>query len=711
MGEIVDLDSAGEADQAQPSTGVVKSGDIVVRGISGTTALITQSEWCEVKSLQDEACMLFRNLVGTIQNKPSTESGHSTNSPTKTEEVTAPMQHTVASPSLAFRILHFLALVLSIFNPFKQGCQKTSQQDTLDKPDSTQQDMPDSIQQDMPEVLAMFKDAMESPYWNDMKRMFKAYLRVEDTGGQPELMDMLPALTLGPGIYLLFINLQHDLDHYYKLTYCDASGKSTSPVESTYTVKEMLLSSLSSITCSNAISSMRCKDEKEATIPGMSSVQNSSKSVAYIVGTHKDKASEEDIKEINKELRKVIESSYFYEKDIVQFYSEEEVIIPVNNQNGGPEEVKKIKMLLEEGMEKHFKNQKIPAIWLFFSLLLRNKDERTASYAFCKQLSELLKMTHDETKVALWFLHHHVGILMYFPNVPELEDLVIIDVQVVYDSVTILILKAMRWDKIGHSRAQDFKRTGQFMLSRIIALTSEVSGDLIPPRKLVALLEYLHIIAKILTPQQPSSMTSSNNEASNEEVVYIMPCVLNNATREELDSKKQPHEVSPIMVRFKCGFVPIGVFPALVACLISNKSFTLIQEGIFKDVVQFRYGTQHTLLTFICRSMYLEVIISEFVSDNAEPPEPHMECAAIKSEIESSFNTISHHVNYGSLTDYQFAFECSLHTENSREHLCVVEKTETMPKFMFCLLSYLDPKPIPLPSEHKVWFDQVSTSV
>ena len=58
------------------------------------------------------------------------------------------------------------------------------------------------------------------------------------------LMNMLPALTIGPGLYLQFINLQNDLDHHYNLTYCNKSGASTPSVESIYTVKEMILSSL-----------------------------------------------------------------------------------------------------------------------------------------------------------------------------------------------------------------------------------------------------------------------------------------------------------------------------------------------------------------------------------------------------------------------------------------------------------------------------------
>ena len=82
---------------------------------------------------------------------------------------------------------------------------------------------------------------MGSHYWKDVKHMFKAYLRMEDTGGQPELMDTLPALTVGPGVYLLFINLQNDLDHHFKLTYFKSSHKKTPPTVSIYTVKKLLL--------------------------------------------------------------------------------------------------------------------------------------------------------------------------------------------------------------------------------------------------------------------------------------------------------------------------------------------------------------------------------------------------------------------------------------------------------------------------------------
>ena len=684
MGEIVDLQTAGEAEKVQPSTGTVESGSVIVRSVSNTTAIVTQSEWSAVKSPEDEARMLLHNLVDAIEKKSSASPKASKPGVVETQRVSMKTvgESTSSHPT----------------SPSFADAQRIGQQTALS---SSSHHGVATFQQDIPEVIAIFQEAMGSQYWKDVKHMFKAYLRMEDTGGQPELMDMLPALTIGPGLYLLFINLQNNLDHHYKLTYCNKSGASTPSVESIYTVKEMILSSLSSICCSNASSIRSGLDKDEDTIHGLSDILKSSKSMAYIVGTYKDKVSDERIKYLSEELQKVIDSTEFC--DFVEFFSEDELIVTMDNMSGGTEEVKKIQKLLEKCMTRCYKELRIPVVWLLFSLILRKKKQRTATLEDCMHLSRSLKMTSYETKVALWFLHHHAGVMMYFPNIPELENLVILDIQVVYDSVTILIVRAMSFDEVGRKDSKMFKRTGKFRLKCIDAATSKISGDYIPIHKLVALLEFLHILARISNNQH--DQTPSLSSSSEDEVTYIMPCVLNTATMEELDSiSKKPHEVCPIMVRFKCGFVPIGIFPAMIACLFNNKSLVIIVDGILKNVVRFRYGVHRTLVTLLCRSMYYELIVSEFISVKLWS---HEECAAIRKEIEATFEVISDRVNYGSFMDYQFAFECPLHSENGRDHLCVLNRTESTPVMMDCLLNPGNLEPVELRDPHKLWFGQV----
>ncbi len=49
----------------------------------------------------------------------------------------------------------------------------------------------------------------------------------------------------------------------------------------------------------------------------------------------------------------------------------------------------------------------------------------------------------------------------------------------------------------------------------------------------------------------------------------------------------------------------MGVFPAAMACFISNKSFIFITEGVKKNMVQFLYGTKKVLVTFISQCKYI----------------------------------------------------------------------------------------------------------
>ena len=698
MGEITDLISASEADQAHPSTGAVESGhNMVVRNVSNTTAVVTQAEWSSVENLSDEARILFHNFVDSIEARdipippPELSIPHKSVSQTSQASSTSNFGrgHQPAATPKPSLINKFLSKMKSL----KVGRQRKQYQDIPEVAAIFRY-------RDIPELAAIIRESVQPDFWKEAKQSFKAFLRMEDTGGQPELMDMLPALTVGPGLYLLFFSYEFELKSEFKISYQSSSGESTFPEQSTLTLEEILLSALSSISCSN--SSVNLLSAEETSSSDMHKILESSRSVAYIVGTHKDKVSEEYIVSFDKELQSIIRNTDFFEKDIVQFCSEGNLVVSMDNMGGGAEEVNEIRNLLERAMDNHFKKLRIPAVWLLFSLCLRMRDVRTASMECCLELSSLFNMSHYETKVALWFLHHHAGVMMYFPNVPGLEDLIIIDIQVVYDSVTNLILRAMSFDKVCLATAEKFRRTGQFVLKDLIAATAGSSGDLIPPLKLLALLQFLHIIAAVSTA--PTSFSSTDIE---DKVEYIMPCVLQNASKDKLDTfckdTRRPISIAPLMVRYKCGFVPIGVFPAVIASLIANSSFRLIEKGMMKNLVQFRYGSLFTLVTFISRPKFYEIIISELPIIQHEP---HIECVEIKKEVESTFEKVSSRMNYGNFMDYQFAFECPTHP--GREHLCVVHGKKSSPDLMLCLQDMTNAVPVKLISCHKVWFGEVS---
>ena len=674
----MDLMSAGEADAVRPSTRAVESGsDMIVKSVSTKTAVLTKDKWYAVKSHTDEARMLFHKLMQNIETIDV-----STTSPQAVENVDTISVGGATATTTS-----------------QQPTERESEQNTLVPTPNIS-----SSVADIPFIIDLFKKASEHPeFLEDMQHYFRAYLRMEDTGGQPELMDMLPALTIGPGLYLVFFNLEWNLKKEFKVFYQHTSGKTTTPEESKITLEEMLLSTLSSISCS---SDSACQLRgKEIYNSNMREILETSKSVAYLVGTHKDKVSEEHISQLDEDLQSIIRGTDFFNTGLVKFGSEGKLIVTMDNMKGGVEEVKAIREMLDTAMERHFKPLRVPAVWLLFNLCLHQTHTRTVGMKNVLDLSSQFNMSAEETKVALWFLHHHAGVMMYFPSVPLLQDFVILDTQVVYDSITFLVLRAMSFDNVGQTSSEKFRETGQFVLKDLVAATSRVSGgDLIPPEKLIALLEFLHIIATI--PRVPR-VKCSQSSAAEQETVYLMPCVLCIASKEKLDvicnDKSRPQYVAPLMVRYKCGFVPLGIFPALIASLISHKSFHLVQRGMMKNRVQFRFQPLKTLVSFLCYPRFYAIVISELTISESEV---HKECVAIRQQVVVALQQIGSHMNYGCFLDYQFAFECPSHP--GKEHLCVVEEQSEVTKLMECLEHLGDRIPKKMGSVHTVWWNEVS---
>ena len=705
--EIDDIRSCGET-TAYPSTGTVESG-VVIRNLSNTTALMTPSEWRFTKDLSEEASFFFsyisRRKIGGFAEISRLSESEFTERNTQPEPVVASKSsdHSSKKPGILRRLQRRLR------GKVRKSTTRSTESDVVE---SSIEPSAHPVQSNSSQYKAMvfeaaklFGSAASPKYWKDIKHLFKdtAYIKMEDTGGQPEFMDMLAALTIGPALYLLFCKLIDDLHSLYTVSYRSPSGESSTPVQSTYTVEEVLLSALASVSCFKSYSTTSQVDSEETTSTGEGELLAShNTSLAYILGTHKDLVSEQEIAEFDRKLQESILSTDFYKEGLVQFSSEDRMVLPIDNMHGGKDEIGKVRQFLEEGMKKHFKKLSIPAAWLVLSLCLRKREKRTASLESVLQLAGELGMSERETKSALWFLHHHAGVLMYFPNLAELKDTVICDTQVVYDSATNLIVDTFRFVKVGKAASERFRKTGQFSLEDIGKATASVSGDYIPLVKLVKLLEHLNIIAPI-TPTESTSSRSSSTQSS--KVAYFMPCVLQNAVREEQDkwweTTSSPLSPAPLFIRYECGFSLIGIFPAMIANLVGNKALQLIVDDIKKNRVQFQMsGGDYDRITLISHPKYYAVHITR--KSFARTP-THEVCSAVRGIVESTLKTVSSHMNYSFCAEYQLSFECPSHP--GRDHLCTVSKDDRSPHVMLCLSKS---EPVEMQSQHLAWFGKVS---
>ena len=655
----------------QPSTGVVESAPtVVIRSLAGNSALITQNEWISSKDLTDEARLFIQFLHSQMRSTP------------KKQNVKKMMNEFSRSKVRPSRFARKDA-DFEKAKPTRKSGHKVNSSEARHQPA-------------MAEVAELLRNAISPKYWEDINHLFEdtAYLKMEDTGGQPEFMDMLPALTIGPALYLLFCKLTDDLKSHYTVSYLSPSGESTITEKSAYTVEELFLSALASISCF-----------KSYTISDAPSKKAAPSSLAYVVGTHKDKVTEVQLDEFDKKLQESIRPTDFFKEGLVKFSSENRMVLPIDNMNGGDSEIEKVQKFLEKGLKQHFKKIRIPAAWFVLSLCLRKREERIASLQSVIMLAKELGIPRKEVTSALQFLHHHAGLLMYFPELEELRDTVICDTQIVYDSTTNLIVNSFKFGRVDMAASEQFRETGQFSLQDIKKATEDISGDYIPLQKLVKLLEHLSIIAPITqvnpTPSQPTSLQSPN-------VTYFMPCVLQNLTHEDLDKwwarACDPLSPAPLFIRYKGGYSPIGVFPAMVASFVGQGSVRMIYDGIKKNRVQFRFGSDYDTVTLISHPKYYAVHISR--TSYAEMP-THEACIRVRGLVESTLKNVSSHMNYSFNMEYQLAFECPTHP--GRDHLCIVESRDG-PRSMLCLYNAKDLQPKEMFSQHLIWFNQVSGS-
>ena len=395
----------------------------------------------------------------------------------------------------------------------------------------------------------------------------KGYLLyMQDTGGQPELMDCLPALTFGPALYLLFCKLNTNLSDHYTVGYRSSDGN-TLPNQSHFTVQETLLTTLASI-ASMGYSSTDIDTNIEQQV-------SSRDSCVYLIGTHKDEAvNEEAIDTFESNLQQLLLSTFFYKKGMIKWWYkndlpsqsglnmdiEERLVYPLDNMNGDQDEIRCLQVSIEKRLSSLFGRKKIPSHWLVFGNCLRRKEESVITVRSCHELGKQLNMDEKETESALHFLHYNLGICMYFFNVPALEDIVITNTQSVYQSLTTLIEAAFKPGQVDKAAAIAFRKTGQFQIKTF----EGASGFILPLETLVNILSHLNIIALI-----PSTDPA--------ETTFFMPCILENASDEEIDAYEKKNDMlsdimSPLFVRYECGFIPIGVFSAVIVYLVHQSS-------------------------------------------------------------------------------------------------------------------------------------------
>jgi hypothetical protein len=387
------------------------------------------------------------------------------------------------------------------------------------------------------------------------------------------------------------------------------------------------------------------------------------------------------------------------------------MVTTVDNMFGTDEsEMSDIRRDIEGILKSYFPATPIPASWLMFRIVLHLLNKPIVSLAQCEEIAKQLSMT-SPVQEAIWFFHHDIGSLMHYSNIPSMEDTVICNPQVIFDSISKLII-----DKFKHGNRAlnpgdiyEFQQKGLFTLSHIQDTTEHPQSSLLELNQLVDVLKHHNILAEVKQDEEVASPSEPEPEPK-----FIMPAVLKHASEEDLTCRTSPNfeRATPIFIHFEMGFVPFGVFSASIAHFIGHQSSTSPQWKLCDDHVRrnkLRFVIDDGFfVTLISRPQHFEIHVERLLRSLSESSLPVI-CSAVRQTVVETLETVIAEMKYkpfkapllSTQRPFNLAFACCLDDLHG-DHLMIVDNKN--PFRVKCSKNHVAFR---VPEEYLLWFDQV----
>ena len=636
------------------STGIAENAVRV--DIRKSTAQVSGLLWCELEDLDDEAVLVMHNVSKT-----------------------APVDPFRWHPLKGFSLSGFLRNLFTRSPHRKQHLAASSS--------TAQCPLMESRPADEKPPLDVFRDAFRKK-WSHLKELADEpwMLYITDTGGQPEFQELLPILVSGPSLFFLVFPLHLELNERFQVKYITSHGKATVPYKAGLTVQEMLLQSLATIASTSVF---RMVGGKKVVIqPNI-----------FLIATHKDLVSEEHIHQVDITLQEVVKSTEAYKDGMVQFGSECQMIIAVNNLSQGQEDVQQIRAAVERiGKRGDDYRVKTPFSWLMFSNIMQQMKSPVVKYDQCFSVAQQCGIdTCEEMNDALRFLHENVGVVRYYHDVSDLQGFVIKDPQYVFDVITDFIVSTFTFDHADPVVHEQFTKKGIFPLDVFEKLAR--STQFLPPSKLVTLLQHLNIVALL-----KKDCASPH---------YFMPCALAHSEGSTSIGSSSTSHILSLLVAFKSGYCPKGLFGALVVYLLQNKmksklEWVLEQDKIYRDQICLSVGPYDS---FQLKVLPTYLSIGVYFSPEASVRRLSLSsvCSEVRRSISSGIGEVSETLHCSRKAAFSFGFLCPEKVDTDQpSHPAMVNFVDGQPCNLRCPLNH---GRLCLPGGSLVWFSEVGLGV
>ena len=449
-----------------------------------------------------------------------------------------------------------------------------------------------------------------------------------DTGGQPEFHELLPVILRGSALYFIFFSLAYSLYQKVHVRYRLPEGDTRSSditYDSTHSSIEMIHQLLSSF---YSIHNREVEKGPDLDSSAGSIEEGKSHSAAILLATYADHyKGDNHLLEINQQLLQWLESCEFDKKFLTYSTSSPLIFTPIDNMYGSKQEISQFESFLAP-IIREFPEVKLPRSFALFHLILQHKFESpgVCSIEEAIELGSGCGIRRPDVITVLGYLHKHLGTILFYEEVTELREIVIVNPNILFQCLTEIIMESFagtRSHATGSAHVREMGEISKEVIEGFKGILEGVGQSVLTPHHVICLLKHFKLLQKM------------EREG---EVVFFMPCLLK-VNQEIIGSSYQAVSNTPIpslLVHFKGGYIPVGMFSALIVTLTTSHRWKLDRQERYRNSVQFILKL--FILKLVVHPSFVEVRV-EKVSGDME--KMHEECMAVQEAIVSCLEEIS----------------------------------------------------------------------
>ena len=528
-----------------------------------------------------------------------------------------------------------------------------------------------------------------------------------DTGGQPEFVNILPAVSSSIALTFIVFNLSKSLNDLVRVEHNVKGDPSFKPYYLDCTnvefIKRLMVSSEN---FNKTIAPLELKSIQRE--------DGGNDSKICFVGTHALNIQKENIQEIDDKLSSVageleLQQRSFWSSPKTQLKRLFPVdMFPTDNDKESFESVIED---IRDNIQKQVQSRdyyEVPITWFIFLLKIQklcnmrkvsyisyqeavdvwtDKDVSEATQSdqglYEEQHIERVRRDNSDVHNILLFFHF-MGMLFYYHEVEGICDFVFIDRQWLFEKLTELVEVKFTKKNVSAEDVEKFTMEGRLSINIIKNLQVDLQG--IQPLHFIYLLDHLNIVAPIDLEQKEYFMPSVLHSFSATKCIH--KCI-------DLDKFYGTIQHVPLLVGFKSGPMPHGFFCHLIVELFRNLPMgwcvpllsTQGMQHVYNNLITFPTTTGHAI-SLLYKIGYIEVKV------RCRKSQPTVIHSDIQHKLDIALRTASSSLKLNS-AQLCYGFYCKC----KDCHFAKLEEFALQTEGMFCKYYGF----VELTEEHRVW--------